>query len=36
MSFEKGVREEAKKLGIGILKPKGDFVEVYDKNLKVY
>ncbi|MCL1946481.1 MAG: hypothetical protein FWF51_07415, partial [Chitinivibrionia bacterium] len=36
MSFEKGVREEAKKLGIGILKPKGDFVEVYDDNLKVY
>jgi hypothetical protein len=36
MSFEKGVKEEAKKLGIGILKPKGDFVEVYDKNLKVY
>ncbi|MCL1946839.1 MAG: hypothetical protein FWF51_08425 [Chitinivibrionia bacterium] len=36
MSFEKGVKDEAKKLGIGILKPKGDFVEVYDKNLKVY
>jgi len=36
MSFEKGVREKAKKLGIGILKPKGDFVEVRDDNLKVY
>jgi hypothetical protein len=35
-SFEKGVKEEAKKLGIGILKPKGDFVEVYDKNLRAY
>jgi len=35
-SFDKGVKEEAKKLGIGILKPKGDFVEVYDDNLKVY
>ena len=35
-SFEKGVKEEAKKLGIGILKPKGDFVEVYDKDLRAY
>ena len=36
MSFEEGAKEEAKNLGIGILKPKGDFVEVIDDNLKVY
>ena len=36
MSFEYSARKEAVNLGIGILKPKGDFVEVYDDNLKVY
>jgi hypothetical protein len=36
ISFEEGTKEEARKLGIGILKSKGDFVEVYDDNLKVY
>ena len=36
MSFEEGAKKEAKNLGIGILKPKGDFVEVYDDYLKIY
>ena len=36
MSFEESAKEEAKNLGIGILKPKGDFVEVIDDNFKVY
>ena len=36
LSFDDGVENEAKKLGMGILKLNGDAVEVYDKNLKVY
>jgi hypothetical protein len=36
LSFDEGVENEAKKLGMGILKLNGDAVEVYDKNLKVY
>ena len=36
ISFEEDAKEKARKLGIGILKPKGDFVEIYDDNLKVY
>jgi hypothetical protein len=36
LSFDEGVEDEAKKYGMGILKPNGDAVVVYDKNLKVY
>ncbi|MCL1947216.1 MAG: hypothetical protein FWF51_08740 [Chitinivibrionia bacterium] len=36
MSFNKQAEDEAKKLGVGILKLNGDAVEINDKNLKVY
>ena len=36
MSFGKNVENEARKLGVAILKVKGDVVEIDDKNLKVY
>jgi hypothetical protein len=36
MSFTNGVEKRAKELGIGILKLKGDAVEIHDENLKVY
>jgi hypothetical protein len=36
MSFESGVEKEALKKGIGILRPKGESVEILDENLKVY
>jgi hypothetical protein len=36
MSFTSGVEKRAKELGVGILKLKGDVVEIYDENLKVY
>ena len=36
MSFTNGVEKKAKELGVGILKLKGDVVEVHDENLKVY
>ena len=36
LSFDKQAEDEAKKLGVGILKLNGDAVEINDKNLKVY
>ena len=36
MSFEDGVEKEALKRGIGILRPKGESVEILDEKLKVY
>jgi len=36
MSFTNGVERRAKELGVGILKLKGDVVEIHDENLKVY
>ena len=36
LSFNKQAEDAAKKLGVGMLKLKGDAVEIYDKNLKVY
>ena len=36
MSFTSGVERRAKELGVGILKLKGDVVEIHDENLKVY
>jgi hypothetical protein len=36
MSFTCGVEKKAGELGVGILKLKGDVVEIYDKNLKAY
>ncbi|MCL2063061.1 MAG: hypothetical protein FWG98_01640 [Candidatus Cloacimonetes bacterium] len=36
MSFELGAEEEALENGIGILRPKGESVEILDQNLKVY
>jgi hypothetical protein len=36
MSFNKQAEDEAKKLGVGMLKLNGDAVEINDKNLKVY
>jgi len=36
MAFEAGAKEKAKELGVGILKLKGEVVEIDDKNLKAY
>jgi predicted RecB family endonuclease len=36
MCFDDGATELAKELGIGVLKLKGDAVEVSDADLKVY
>jgi hypothetical protein len=36
MSFTSGVDKKAKELGVGILKLKGDVVEIHDENLQVY
>ncbi|MCL1947774.1 MAG: hypothetical protein FWF51_11610, partial [Chitinivibrionia bacterium] len=36
LSFEDGIEKEALQQGIGILKPKGENVEIIDDNLKVY
>jgi hypothetical protein len=36
MSINRQAEDEAKKLGVGILKLNGDAVEINDKNLKVY
>ena len=36
MSFERGVEKAAKENGIGILRPKGESVEILDSDLKVY
>jgi len=36
MSFGKGAEEEALKNGVGILRPKGESVEILDENLKIY
>jgi len=36
LSFEDGTESDALKRGIGILKPKGESVEIIDDNLKVY
>ena len=36
MSINKQAEDEAKKLGVGMLKLNGDAVEINDKNLKVY
>ncbi|MCL2063033.1 MAG: hypothetical protein FWG98_01495 [Candidatus Cloacimonetes bacterium] len=35
-SFEKGVENDAKKHGIGILKTKGESIEIIDNHLKIY
>ena len=36
LSFEDGTQDLAKDYGIGILRPKGESVEILDKKLKVY
>jgi len=36
MSFEEGAVDVAKRSGLGVLRVKGDAVEIYDENLKVY
>ncbi|MCL1947459.1 MAG: hypothetical protein FWF51_09990 [Chitinivibrionia bacterium] len=36
LSFEDGIEKEALEQGIGILKPKGENVEIIDDNLKIY
>jgi len=36
MSFERDVQKLAREKGIGILRPKGESVEILDENLKVY
>ena len=36
MSFERGVKREAKSYGVGILKLKGEVVQIEDKNLKFF
>ena len=36
LSFEEGTQDLAKDYGIGILRPKGESVEILDKKLKVY
>ena len=36
LSFEDGIEKEALQQGIGILRPKGENVEIIDDNLKVY
>ena len=36
LSFEDGIEKEALQQGIGILKPKGESVEIIDDNLKAY
>jgi hypothetical protein len=36
MSFEGNTETEALKRGVGIMRPKGENVEIIDKDLKVY